>query len=84
MRLPDVPTSIEINWDSDSRDIGTDGNLTCTCPRSKPPATLRWFKGSDEITNEAIFYEQQQDNDGNLTHSIVCVATCACQHRHCF
>ncbi|KAK2164544.1 hypothetical protein LSH36_62g05000, partial [Paralvinella palmiformis] len=60
----DVPTSVEISWNEENRDIGRYGNLTCTCPRSKPPASLRWFKESEEITDDAIPYEQEQDSNG--------------------
>jgi len=66
----DVPTSVEISWNEENRDIGRYGNLTCTCPRSKPPASLRWFKESEEITDDAIPYEQEQDSNGNIYDEI--------------
>ena len=41
-------------------------NLTCNVPRSRPPATLRWVKGSTDMTVQATYTAGTTDASGNL------------------
>jgi len=51
-----APTTLTLKW-PDNRDWteqGQTANLTCTADTSRPPATFRWFKGSTEVTSQAV------------------------------
>lgn len=41
-------------------------NLTCVSINSRPPATLRWYRGVHEVTRSSINNERVTRQNGNL------------------
>ena len=66
---PVAPTNAWLYWAGNSTTTaeGVTTNMTCEADTSRPPATFRWFKGSTEVTANAVNPSATVDSNGKFT-----------------
>ncbi|CAH1774471.1 unnamed protein product [Owenia fusiformis] len=66
LSVGDVPTGLSIYWGANLNTpiMNAANNLTCQSTNSRPPATFKWYKGTTDVTSQALTLNGTVNSNG--------------------